>query len=124
MGSSCTDDSDIGAEAELAARIVGDSRRGEVARRQAREGCGRERVLDTGCVRDWEPEADGRVGDALRVGVAGGQGEARRGRLRAGRAARRRCELVDRVGAAVHDPEVADVGRVERDARRAGAGAA
>ena len=30
--------------------------------------------------------------------------------------------LVDAVGAAIDDPQVADVGRVERDARRAGAG--
>ena len=65
----------------------------------------------------------GRVGDALRVGVAGGQGEARRGRVRAGGEARGVVELVDPVGPAVDDPEVADVGRVERDARRAGAGA-
>ena len=65
------------------------------------------------CRRDW------RIGDALRVGVAGGQGEARRGGLRAGGAADRVVVLVDAVGAVVDDPEVAHVGRVERDAGRA-----
>ena len=42
---------------------------------------------------------------------------------RAGGEARGVVELVDPVGPAVDDPEVADAGRVERDARRAGAGA-
>ena len=40
------------------------------------------------------------------------------GRLAAGGAARRRRVLVDAVGAAIDDPDVADVGRVERDAGR------
>ena len=44
--------------------------------------------------------------------------------MRAGRAAGGVVELVDPLGPAVDDPQVADVGRVERDARRAGAGAA
>src|SRR5438045_3377508 len=64
----------------------------------------------------------GRVGDALRVGVADSQGEARRGGKRAGDEAPRVVELVDAIGPAVDDPQTAAAGRVERDAGRAGAG--
>src|SRR5262249_39797490 len=63
-----------------------------------------------------------RVGDALRVGIIGRQGEARRGVLVARSAARGGRVLVDLLRAAVHDPDVAYVARVDRDAGRAGVG--
>ena len=62
----------------------------------------------------------GRVGDALRVGVAGGQGERKRGRLAAGGPAGCGGVLVDQPGAAVDDPDVADIARIDRQAGRAG----
>src|SRR5262249_30561114 len=63
-----------------------------------------------------------RVGDALRVGVTGGQGERRGGVLAARGAAGGADVLIDLVRAVVHNPDVAGIVGIDRDAGRAGVG--
>ena len=56
--------------------------------------------------------------NSLRVFVRRGQRQARRGSLAAGAAARRASVLIKAISAAIDDPHIGDIGRVECDTGR------
>jgi hypothetical protein len=74
----------------------------------------RTRCLRQHHVRRW------RIGDGLRVGVAGGQGKRRAGVLAARGTASSADVLINLVRAVVHDPDIAYVGRIDCDTGRMG----
>ena len=68
--------------------------------------------------RSAEVSGGRRFGDALRVGVTRRQGKRSGGVLAARIAAGRADVLIHLVRSAVHDPDIAGIARIERDARR------